>query len=52
MTISISLVLPLIIALIGLVIYWISTPKASEIGRLLFFIGVFVWLFQFGGYLR
>ena len=39
--------LPLLVCIIGLVVYAIATnPKAQELGRLMFFAGLFVALFE------
>lgn len=43
----IVLYLPLIIALVGLVLYALaSNAKAAEIGRIMFFCGLFVYLMK------
>lgn len=44
---QITLYLPLIIALIGLVVYALaSSAKAAEIGRLMFFAGLVAYLLK------
>jgi Na+/phosphate symporter len=43
--------LPLLICLLGLILYFVSDPskpKWMEVGRLMFAIGLFVFLFLFG----
>ena len=44
-----TVLLPLLVALIGLVLYALSTnPKAAEVGRLGFATGLLVTLFDLG----
>lgn len=42
---------PLLIGLLGMVVYWMAAPpKAQELGRLMFFAGILVTLFAFSGH--
>ena len=42
--------LPVLAAIVGLLLYALATnPRAMEIGRLLFFAGLFTWLLHTGG---
>lgn len=44
--------LPLLIALLGLLLYFVADPatkgKLMEVGRIMFFVGLFVFLLLFG----
>ena len=45
-----TVLLPLLVALVGLVLYALSTnPKAAEVGRLAYGAGLLVTLFDLGG---
>jgi hypothetical protein len=42
--------LPFLVALIGLVVYMVATnPKAAELGRIAFWVGLLVGLLRVGG---
>ena len=42
--------LPLLIAIIGALVYALAAnPKAAELGRLMFFCGLWVFLLVYGG---
>lgn len=46
-----SIYLPVLFAIIGLIVYLAAThPKIQEAGRLMFFSGLFVFLFQVGNH--
>lgn len=49
MTLSITFVMPLIVALVGLILWVIAKPIWNEVGKILFFCGVLAWLLTFGG---
>ncbi len=43
--------LPLLVAIVGLLVYILAAnPKASELGRLMFFCGVLVVTLAYGGH--
>lgn len=43
--------IPLLVAIIGALVYALAAnPKASEMGRIMFFCGLFVFLFEIGGH--
>ena len=46
-----NIYLSLLVCLVGLGFYWFADPpaKVSEVGRIAFFAGLFVFLLQFGG---